>query len=144
MRVSGRRSALVTIASASFSFSVVLLHSMDTQQASWPREWSSVHGSSKGLYTQSCSSCHTADLKGGDQLPPLAGETFLSHWQGRSVKDLFDRERPCHRRIREVSAIKSTSTLFLTYFRPIIFPQGRTTLDNSSELSRKMLMMGNR
>ena len=44
MKGSGRRSALVTIASASFIFSGVLLHSKDIQQASLPREWSSVHG----------------------------------------------------------------------------------------------------
>jgi len=44
MQVSGPRSALVTIASASFIFSVVLLHSKDIQQASGPLEWSSVHG----------------------------------------------------------------------------------------------------
>ena len=32
-------------------------------------------------------------MKGGDQVPPLVGETFMSHWQGRSVKDFFDRVR---------------------------------------------------
>lgn len=44
MQGSGRRSALVTIAGASFIFSGVLLHSKDVQQASLPREWSCVHG----------------------------------------------------------------------------------------------------
>ena len=47
----------------------------------------------KVLYNQSCRSCHTETLKGGDQIPSLVGETFMSHWQGRIVKDLFDRVR---------------------------------------------------
>ena len=47
----------------------------------------------KGLYNQNCRICHTENLKGGDQVPPLVGETFMSHWLGRSMKDFFDRVR---------------------------------------------------
>jgi outer membrane protein assembly factor BamB/mono/diheme cytochrome c family protein len=47
----------------------------------------------KALYNQSCAACHADTLKGGDQVPPLIGESFLSHWQDRSVEDLLDRLR---------------------------------------------------
>jgi quinohemoprotein ethanol dehydrogenase len=45
----------------------------------------------KARYIQSCSSCHMESLKGNDQSPPLVGQTFISHWQGRSIADLFAR-----------------------------------------------------
>ncbi|MBA3916041.1 MAG: PQQ-binding-like beta-propeller repeat protein, partial [Acidobacteriales bacterium] len=44
-------------------------------------------------YKQSCTVCHTDTLQGADQVPSLVGETFMSHWQGRTVKDLLDRVR---------------------------------------------------
>ena len=47
----------------------------------------------KAVYSHSCSRCHTDTLKGADQIPPLIGDTFLSHWRGRRVKALFDRVR---------------------------------------------------
>ena len=45
----------------------------------------------KELFTKTCVECHGEELTGmEDIIPPLAGETFLKTWQGRSVGDLFD------------------------------------------------------
>jgi cytochrome c5 len=43
-------------------------------------------------YGRNCQSCHGADLSGSpvDEVPALAWEGFLTQWNGRTVKDLFD------------------------------------------------------
>lgn len=45
----------------------------------------------KAAYDQQCSTCHQAELMGNDFIPPLAGSSFTSKWQGKSAKELFDR-----------------------------------------------------
>ena len=58
-------------------------------------------GSGRGTYTlaqaargeklsaQSCIACHGADLGGLDLGPPLAGDSFLQHWAGHDLNELF-------------------------------------------------------
>ncbi len=46
----------------------------------------------KRLSADNCAACHGEDL-GGGQAPPLAGDAFLSSWDGRTVADLYDRIR---------------------------------------------------
>ena len=43
-------------------------------------------------YARSCESCHGADLSGNpvDEIPALAWDAFLMHWNGKTIKDLFD------------------------------------------------------
>lgn len=43
-----------------------------------------------GLYAKSCASCHGANLDDGQFGPPLRGDTFLSHWSGKGLGELFD------------------------------------------------------
>jgi plastocyanin len=45
----------------------------------------------KGEYDKSCGTCHGQDLGGRDPAPALTGDTFSTHWLGRSVDDLFGR-----------------------------------------------------
>jgi hypothetical protein len=41
-------------------------------------------------YRAHCSSgCHGPDLTGGERVPSLAGDSFLTRWRGRSVGDLY-------------------------------------------------------
>ena len=44
----------------------------------------------KAAYAKSCASCHMPDLSGSNEIPALAGTTFVSTWGTRSTKDLFD------------------------------------------------------
>jgi mono/diheme cytochrome c family protein len=44
----------------------------------------------KAAYAKNCASCHMPDLSGNNEIPPLAGEAFMSTWGARSTKDLFD------------------------------------------------------
>lgn len=45
------------------------------------------------LYVQYCSSCHGPDLSGNDEAAALAGNVFLSSWDGLTVADLANRVR---------------------------------------------------
>jgi mono/diheme cytochrome c family protein len=44
----------------------------------------------QGLYGQRCAACHAADLTGSGA-PPLAGQDFISTWNGMSVDDLVEK-----------------------------------------------------
>lgn len=44
-------------------------------------------------YGRSCEQCHGPDLAGDPvmEIPALSSESFLTSWNGRTVKDLFER-----------------------------------------------------
>lgn len=44
----------------------------------------------KAAYAARCASCHMPDLSGNNDVPALAGTTFLGIWGSRSTKELFD------------------------------------------------------
>jgi cytochrome c553 len=43
-------------------------------------------------FGRACESCHGADLSGNDvdEIPALAWDAFLTRWNGRTVKDLYE------------------------------------------------------
>ena len=45
------------------------------------------------LYKHWCSSCHGAELEGGEMAPGLVGGGFTSNWNGLTIGDIFDRTR---------------------------------------------------
>jgi alcohol dehydrogenase (cytochrome c) len=92
----------------------------------------------KAVYTQSCSRCHADTLKGADQIPPLIGETFISHWQGRSVKNLFDRIRTTMPQ-NNPGSLSQQDYLDLIAFmlQANNFPPGKDELTNGSKLLGK-------
>jgi mono/diheme cytochrome c family protein len=47
----------------------------------------------RGVFLESCSSCHGRDLEGADMTPPLTGAAFMANWDGLTVGDLADRIR---------------------------------------------------
>ncbi len=49
------------------------------------------------IYANSCASCHSPDLRGGNEAPPLAGVNFMNVWRERSVSqfsELIQRAMP--------------------------------------------------
>jgi cytochrome c553 len=46
-------------------------------------------------YVRSCEPCHGANMAGDpvEEIPPLVLDSFMTSWNGRSVKDLFDNVR---------------------------------------------------
>lgn len=94
----------------------------------------------KSSYSQSCSRCHTDNLKGADQVPPLVGEPFMAHWQGRSVKDLFDRMRTTMPQGKPGSLSDQDYIDIISYLlQANDFPQGENNLENGPRLSRETL-----
>jgi mono/diheme cytochrome c family protein len=47
----------------------------------------------KGLYTQSCAGCHSADLRGNGTAPSLVEGDFAFQWADASVGELFEQIR---------------------------------------------------
>ena len=43
----------------------------------------------RSLYMRSCASCHSADLSGTFETPPLVGR-FMPYWSGSTLDALFD------------------------------------------------------
>lgn len=45
------------------------------------------------IYADSCAGCHGADLAGVGIIAALEGSGFLKSWEGKTVGDLFERQR---------------------------------------------------
>jgi S-disulfanyl-L-cysteine oxidoreductase SoxD len=45
----------------------------------------------KAVFGDKCTTCHGADLTGGEMAPPLVGAIFMGDWVGQSADDLFTR-----------------------------------------------------
>jgi mono/diheme cytochrome c family protein len=67
--------------------------SMHAQQAVQRSVWDGVYTLAQAkrgaLKSGLCTSCHGDGFEGGSA-PQLAGEPFMSRWEGKSVGDLFD------------------------------------------------------
>src|SRR5690349_10641453 len=47
----------------------------------------------QAVYAQSCLGCHGPKLEGSPFAPTLLGETFMSHWRGRTPAELLTQMR---------------------------------------------------
>jgi S-disulfanyl-L-cysteine oxidoreductase SoxD len=77
---------------------VLVLHSTVRAQPPTKSIWDGIYTEAqatrgKALYASECSSCHGAELTGGEMAPGLAGGEFISGWDGLTVGDLFERIR---------------------------------------------------
>jgi len=60
--------------------------------------WDSVYSVAQAtrgqeVYAATCQACHLASLSGADQVPALAGGTFIGKWDGLTLGALHDRVR---------------------------------------------------
>lgn len=95
---------------AAFMFGAAVVHPCVSKVDVWPTShspasaadsasvWDRVYtqeqaDQGKTLYSKECASCHAETLTGGESAPALAGDEFLSNWNGLSVGDLFERVR---------------------------------------------------
>jgi mono/diheme cytochrome c family protein len=77
---------------------VVLLRVVAAQESPAKQSvWAGVYSDDQARrgeaqYDRNCQACHGADLSGNpvDEVPALAWEGFLTQWNNRTVKDLFD------------------------------------------------------
>ena len=77
---------------------ILVLHSTVHAQPPTKSIWDGIYTEEqatrgKALYASECSSCHGAELTGGEMAPGLAGGEFISGWDGLTVGDLFERIR---------------------------------------------------
>jgi mono/diheme cytochrome c family protein len=87
----------------------------------------------EGLYQKKCASCHGEKLTGA-AAPPLAGDWFLSNWNGLTLDFLFER-------IRVTMPAASPSQVSVPEKRDILayllnvnkFPPGKTELQDKAE-----------
>jgi quinohemoprotein ethanol dehydrogenase len=92
------------------------------------------------VYNQHCSLCHGTTLAGSDQVPPLAGQSFLTRWRGKTIGDLLalmsstmPKDHP--------GSLRSGDYLDLIAYllRSNDFPQGKEELTRDSRAVRKPL-----
>jgi len=88
------------------------------------------------LYKAQCGKCHSPNLDGGDEGPPLNTAIFLSNWDGHTLDDLTERIRNSMPPENPNSIPRNQVVDILAYMlAQNHFPSGRTTLaDDSSQL----------
>ena len=75
----------------------VLALAWEAQTAAEPRSvWSGVYSAEQAVagetvYYARCSTCHGDDLAGIERAPAVTGAAFLDSWDGKTLRQLFDR-----------------------------------------------------
>ena len=86
------------------------------------------------LYHDACSACHGDTLKGSGETPALAGNTFLSNWNGLPLGDLFERIRRTMPQDKPNRVSRQQKTDILAYLLSFNkFPAGKTELPHQTE-----------
>jgi cytochrome c len=86
------------------------------------------------LYHDACSACHGDSLKGSGETPALAGNTFLSNWNGLPLGDLFERIRRTMPQDKPSRMNRQQKTDVLAYLLSCNeFPAGKTELPHQTE-----------
>jgi cytochrome c len=91
------------------------------------------------LYAKECASCHGNELSGGEEAPPLAGDGFLSNWNGLTVGDLFERIRKSMPQQRPGSLSRQTNADILSFMLQVNqFPAGKKEMDTQTEMLKQI------
>jgi len=92
MKITFAAVALIPLATILVLYSTV--HAQPPTKSIWEGTYTEEQATrGKALYASECSSCHGAELTGGEMAPGLAGGEFISGWDGLTVGDLFERIR---------------------------------------------------
>jgi S-disulfanyl-L-cysteine oxidoreductase SoxD len=89
----------------------------------------------KALYADHCFECHGRTLTGGGETRPIAGDRFLTGWEGTTVLDLFDRVRNTMPFLKPGTLSRQQTAdivAFVLYFNG--FPVGSTELSTRAEV----------
>jgi len=91
------------------------------------------------LYTQHCASCHGETLAGNDEVPPLAGDNFLSNWSGLTLAELFERIRTTMPFNKPQSLSREENAGILAHMLSVNkFPAGGTDLPPKTEVLKEI------
>jgi S-disulfanyl-L-cysteine oxidoreductase SoxD len=84
--------AAAAIVCAAMGMSHPQLRAQQTTRSVWDGVYTAAQAKRGSAdYDQNCAKCHGPALDGIDEAPALAGQQFLSDWNGLTVGDLFDR-----------------------------------------------------
>jgi quinoprotein glucose dehydrogenase len=73
---------------------LVLATAQDNPRTTWDGVYTDAQAKrGETQYSQSCSTCHSPDLSGGDSAPSLTGADFNAAWNDLSIGELADRVR---------------------------------------------------
>jgi S-disulfanyl-L-cysteine oxidoreductase SoxD len=87
------------------------------------------------LYAKECASCHGTELTGGESAPPLAGDGFLSNWNGTTVGDLFERIRKSMPQDNPGRLSRQQDADILAFILTVNrFPVGKAELERETEV----------
>jgi len=91
------------------------------------------------LYNENCSSCHGDTLIGQDVASALAGDEFLSNWNGLTVDVLFERIRTTMPQNKVGSLSREKTAAILAYlFSANRFPAGKSALPQQTEALKEI------
>lgn len=89
----------------------------------------------KAAYAASCATCHSPDLKGGNESPSLVGDAFLTKWKNRPVGNLLENIRTTMPADRPGTLHPQPSlTSWRMFWQPTITPPAIPNCDRSSRL----------
>lgn len=91
------------------------------------------------VYGDVCTECHKRALTGDGEARPIAGDRFLSSWDGETVGTLFDRIRVTMPFIKPGTLSRqqvADVVAFVLYFNN--FPAGKTELTTRSEILQQI------
>ncbi len=87
------------------------------------------------LYVEKCSSCHGAELNGGEMAPGLVGGEFTANWNDLSIGDLFERMRISMPQNNPGSLSRQQNADVLAYIlSKASYPAGSTELSGQTEV----------
>jgi S-disulfanyl-L-cysteine oxidoreductase SoxD len=92
------------------------------------------------LYKETCASCHSEDLSGGQMVPGLVGGDFTWNWSGLTVGQLFERLRISMPQEDPASVSRQEKADILAYIlRVNEFPSGDTELASRTEILEQVM-----
>lgn len=94
-------------------------------------------------YAKNCASCHSADLSGEGQAPPLADEEFTGNWSGKTVDDLFEKIQDSMPGDRPGALSRTENADILAYILSVNkFPAGTSKLSSEAEVLKQIQFEG--
>jgi mono/diheme cytochrome c family protein len=86
------------------------------------------------VYQKTCAACHSDDLAGNGQAPPLTGDGFIGNWQGQSLGDLFDKTQTSMPADNPGSLTRAQNADILAFILSANkFPAGKTELPTDAD-----------
>lgn len=113
-------------------------YSASAQQAK--TQWDGIYTAEQAtrgdaVYVEKCSSCHGAELNGGEMAPGLIGGEFTANWNDLSIGDLFERMRISMPQNNPGSLSRQQNADVLAYLlSKANYPAGTTEMPSQTEV----------